>query len=155
MDELEAISVDNDFTAEVKAKAKGIMGELKGKNTLVLFHFLIDIVQELAKWSKQLQKRAGTLIGLEQYRTRMLESLRALKTHHGTYLAGYLSVDLVCSSVTGRRKISLQQYYSSESVKQKNCLTIRTRFHSWILFDLGQTAGVSRKLLSRGRFGRF
>ena len=118
MDDLEAISVDNDFTAEVKAKAKGIMGELKGKNTLVLFHFLIDIVQELAKWSKQLQKRAGTLIRLEQYRTRMLESLRALKTHHGTYLAGYLSVDLVCSSVTGRRKISLQQYYSSESVKQ-------------------------------------
>ena len=86
MDDLEAISVDNDFTAEVKAKAKGIMGKLKGKSTLVLFHFLIDIVQELAKWSKQLQKRAGTLIRLEQYRTRMLESLRALKTHHGTTL---------------------------------------------------------------------
>jgi len=118
--DLYSISEDNEFPDATRATAKGISKRLKGKHFLIMLQFLLDVLRELAYWSKNLQRRAATLIGMELYKNQMLQTFDALTRNNGPSLQDFLN-HVTCSQLQSRMlKCTLPQYYTSISNTWQN-----------------------------------
>lgn len=81
--DLNGISSDDTLDSKTRYKAKDLCQKLKGKNFLLIFNFILDILKHLDFWSRIMQEKVTLLIEFGDIGNKMLETLEALKTKQG------------------------------------------------------------------------
>ena len=113
--DLESISGDSTFPDATRAAANGISIRIKGKRFLLILNFVIDALQELSYWSKQLQRKAATLINMGQFHKKILQTFETLKSKYGASVNNFLDKVECFNQESVSRKCSSTQFYASAS----------------------------------------
>lgn len=114
--DLTEISEDRTFPAATREKAATMKKTGIGKNFLILFHFLFDIVHELDFWSLQLQKRSGVLIDFHNFKTQLTGAFHIMETMDSRHLNGFLrEVKCVVNGIENRC-MTTDKYEASNTV---------------------------------------
>lgn len=64
------------FDAKTRTTAENLSIMLRGKNFMIIFHFVLDVLEVLAYWSKNMQKQAGLLIDYHDFNEKMARFIR-------------------------------------------------------------------------------
>jgi hypothetical protein len=107
--DLDDISHDPEFDQNTKDLAAKYLKVFTDKNFVIILHFIIDILEDLNRYSLIFQQRGGSVIGKESLKQKMLESIRTLKNNQGSILNTYLN-EVNC---TGFLKCDLEIYEKS------------------------------------------
>lgn len=113
--DLELISNDKQFDIKTQKKAKDLYLQLKGKGFLLIFNFVIDVLQHLSEWSKRMQKRTGLLVDFADFNKKIINSFTILKTNDGADLLSFLK-DAKCQD---RPCLTYDKYYETPIVTYK------------------------------------
>lgn len=81
---------EENFSLEARLVAEYLNTYLRGKNFLLLFHFLTDVLEHLSRWSRQMQQRTGLLIDFADFSEKVKNSFEILKTKNGKNLVAFL-----------------------------------------------------------------
>lgn len=96
--DLDAISSDDTVDSETRSTATDLCHKLKGRNFLLAFNFILDILKHLDLWSRILQEKVTLLIELADVNSKMLLALETLKTRNGKDLNLFLQDQTFCKS---------------------------------------------------------
>lgn len=105
--DLNAIKNDNSFSETTKQKARKLLRTLTGREFMVIFHFVLDVLQEFKTWSKRMQTRGSLLADYTEFYTDIEETFNELKKKNGVYLIKYL-VDVDCNNIF--------EYYTKQTI---------------------------------------
>lgn len=125
--DLEAIQISSNFDAKSKESASDIENKLKGKQFVLLLHFMSDVLESLAIQSKKFQEKEGSLIGMEVLQNNLLQTFEDLKVKNGKFMTSYLS-EVQCSYNKKTWKYCLTYNYDKVSnVKWKDIILINDK----------------------------
>lgn len=79
-----------DFDANTRKTAADLSTQLKDKNFVIILHFVIDILENLNRYSLEFQKRNGLLIGKHQTIQNLIDSVEKLIENSGPIVLTYL-----------------------------------------------------------------
>ena len=132
--DLGSISADNSFSDHARTTARGIESRLRHRNFLMILQFILDSCQILSYYSRKMQERFGSMIGMEQLRNDMIGALELLKTKPGSYMTHFLN-KVECSNSVGV-KCDEASFYSSSRVEWQGIELHKEKFelveyHMW------------------------
>lgn len=113
--DLELISVDNKFDMNSRSKAKNLLIKLKGKNFLVIFNFVSDVLHHLSYWSLRMQERTALLVDFTKFDEKIIKTFQNLKTDNGKDLTIFLEKS-VCGNDDSQKCKTVDNYESHEHV---------------------------------------
>lgn len=87
--------------------AKKLHDRLKGKNFMIIFNFVLDILRDFKFWSENLQRRSGILTDIGDFRENILEIIENYKDQNGAAVQQFL-IDVKCST--------LDEYYNTDNI---------------------------------------
>lgn len=88
--DLKKISEDKEFKAHTRELARELREILIGRNFLLIFHFVLDILQHLSIWSKRMQQIHGLLINFAKFNDDITSTFNTLKSEDGHDLVYFL-----------------------------------------------------------------
>lgn len=95
--DLNEIENEVDFERKTKDDAKKLQNKLIGKIFLIMFHFVYDILNELAIVSQNMQRREGLVVNAQNFKQNLEDIFNFLKTQSGHFLQLFLE-DSQCES---------------------------------------------------------
>lgn len=122
VDDLNEIAQDKLFTEKTRTKAKNLRPKLIGKNFLLLFHFLFDVVNQLSIFSLEMQKRTALIIDSNSFRNNFESIFERLKVQNGRYLELFLN-EARCQEHEendAERCNNVEKYLKSKKIVYKN-----------------------------------
>jgi len=84
--DLQAAKDGRGYTAAQRLASSALFSFFDNRNTIAHFHFILDILFELAKWAKKLQYESGLLISSPKWKRQACSALLLLKAINGNYL---------------------------------------------------------------------
>lgn len=88
--DLGEIGKDREFEDKTKIEATKRRRELIGKNFLIMFHFVYDILNELSIVSQNMQKREGLVVNAQNFKKNLDDMFNFLMTQNGHFLELFL-----------------------------------------------------------------
>lgn len=118
--DLGEIGRNKEFELKTKTEAKQRRSELIGKNFLIMFHFMYDILNELSIVSQNMQKREGLVVNALKFKENLDDTFNFYMTRNGYFLAKFLK-DSQCihDPDISEPCESVERYISSNNVKYK------------------------------------
>lgn len=110
--DFEVIENDRTFQTKTKVKARMLKYKIIGKNFLVMFYFILDIMNELSFISQNMQKRQGLVINIQNFKNNIDNILFHLKSKNGKYLEFFLN-EAICN---GEPCHTIENYTISDEV---------------------------------------
>ena len=118
--DLSNISLDDSFSDATPSEAREMHWKIRGKNFLVLLHFLLGLLLDFGWWSKRMQARAALLVDFKHFNQELVMSLENLKLADPNTLISFFK-----ETVCGREKCNnYESYYASDDVVYKSLLLI-------------------------------
>lgn len=105
--DLNSIQADSKFFIETRKRAKNFSKMLRGKTFLILFIFIVDILEEFKMWSKRTQIKTSLLADYGEFNEQITTTFNQLKARNGPELVQFLK-DVKCRTVI--------DYYTQDSV---------------------------------------
>lgn len=95
--DLSQISSDDTFDSKTRYRAKDLRNKLLGKNFLLIFNFVLDILKHLDFWSRIMQEKVTLLIEFADVNSKIMDALEAMKTNAGKELNVFLNERTFCT----------------------------------------------------------
>ncbi len=80
--DLNELKISEDFDAKTQRTAAGMYTQLTDRYFIILLHFMADILNHLAKYSQEMQRRTGILIEQAELMDNLVEILEAASTQN-------------------------------------------------------------------------
>lgn len=109
--DLKQIKDDVDFSGDTRYKAANLLTILRGKHFLVIFHFLLDTLNQFTEYSKRMQVKSSLLADYGDFNEDIKDTFNNLKAQNGVYLATFLK-DVGCRNVL--------EFYERQNIKYKD-----------------------------------
>ena len=117
---LEDISKDfRKFDSKTRETANKLLLIFRNKNFISLFHFMIDLLEDLNRYSQIFQESGGLVIGKRLIVNKMIESIKKLHTSFGSVFNNFLK-DIVCEDESCTQCNCDLESYESHQVFWRN-----------------------------------
>lgn len=119
--DLGEIAKDRSFLRKTRDKAANLRSKLLGKNFLLLFNFLYDVVNELSFLSLEMQKRTALIVDFYSFKTKFESIFSRMKTEDPRYLKSFLN-EARCENIDSDPEPceTVSQYTRSKKITYKN-----------------------------------
>lgn len=111
--DLQIIAENSRFDRPTKDLAHKLMMQFRGRNFVVILHFISDVLHHLSFWSLKMQEKTAILVDFADFSEKILTTFDHLKTNNrrdlNLYLQNTICEEGVCESLT--------IYYQSNSVE--------------------------------------
>lgn len=119
-EDLRLIERDNNFQQKTRTKASELRVKITGRNFLLGFHIIYDIVCELSWLSLDMQKRSALLIDASSYTEKFNEIFNKMKTTDAKNLQLFLH-DARCGTIDDTERCeTITKYFESEFISYEN-----------------------------------
>jgi hypothetical protein len=114
---LDFITKSDEFDSNTRNKASKLKETLIGKNFVHLLHFLADLLQQMSKISKKLQKSNTLIASLNSLMQLLIEKLELLKSENMAYLNEFYKS---CSILNGNAEIIDSKSFENYNISFRN-----------------------------------
>lgn len=116
VNDLEIVRESPQFDKSTQDLASKLVNQFKGKNFLVILHFISDVLHHFSFWSLKMQERTAMLVDFSEFNEKILTTFSHLKNNNGRDLNLFLE-NAICEEGPCQ---SLTTYYDSEYVTFEN-----------------------------------
>lgn len=136
--DLDEIARDTGFSEDTRSKASQLHKSLKGKSFLLIFNFVLDVLQELSRWSEKMQKRGSLLADYGKFAEQVKTTFTNLKAKNGARLTKYL-LDVDCRNVIAyytKQMVIYQGTRLDNDIKAPKLHLIRDSFLDKVILEI-------------------
>lgn len=119
VEDLKLISESPKFDKSTQNLAKKLVQQFKGKNFLIILHFISDVLHHLSFWSLRMQERTAIIVDFSEFVEQFLNTFENLKNNNGRDLNLFLANTKCTES-----PCDLNSYYDSHIVTFENSILL-------------------------------
>lgn len=120
VNDLNIIGSDPKFDKPIQNLANKLVSQFRGKNFLVILHFISDILHHFSFWSLKMQERTAILVDFSDFSEKILTTFENLKNNNGRDMNLFLEMAMCVNSPCQ----SLNSLYDSDEVFFENELLL-------------------------------